>query len=68
MKEAAVYGVKGKITRGEWGDDLPQRSGRTAEEGQTVVRRFIMLEKLDVMTAIAAEVKPLWKRGDMIPF
>ena len=42
-------------------------------EGQTVVRRFIMLEKLTIMTAIAQKtawraVKLLWKRGDMIPF
>lgn len=46
------FQVKGKIMREEWGDDLQQRSDSPLDEGQTVVRRCIMLEKLDLIIAI----------------
>lgn len=36
----------------EWGDDLQHRSDAPLDVEQTVVRRFIMLEKLDLIIAI----------------
>lgn len=38
--------------RGERGDDLPHGSDAFLDEGQTVVGRYIMLEKLDLIIAI----------------
>lgn len=44
--------VKGMIMKGEQGDDLRQSYAGPRDEGQNVVRRFIMLEKLDLIIAI----------------
>lgn len=44
--------VKDKIMNGEQRDDLKRGSDAPLYEGRTVVRRFIMLEKLDLIIAI----------------